>query len=160
MQLGLFVSVLSRRAGRSSTFAAVVAVLPVAFGGGVVLLLPLLLMLPLLLTQPRPLPPSSSVHLGNHVSPPANMDYVVDDVVRRVSSSSRRRNRGVDAGAVAVGGDSGSAIPAVVEAVLRIGGSAMGPALVCPFFYELRETKPLCANRMNQVHAQAAVSHA
>eukprot|EP00752_Nemacystus_decipiens_P012189 g10806.t2 len=64
-----------------------------------------------------------------------NMDYVVDDVVRRVSYSSRR-SRGVgnssmpafETGRGVVGG--GSGIPSVVEAVLRIGGSAMGPALV------------------------------
>lgn len=66
---------------------------------------------------------------------PANMDYVVDDVVRRVSSSSRR-NRNVDGGSTTITGggrggiSAGSGIPGVVEAVLRIGGSAMGPALV------------------------------
>ncbi|CAM9532484.1 unnamed protein product [Ectocarpus sp. 13 AM-2016] len=65
----------------------------------------------------------------------ANMDYVVDDVVRRVSSSSRR-SRNVDVGSTIITGggrggtSAGSGIPGVVEAVLRIGGSAMGPALV------------------------------
>ncbi|CAM9692403.1 unnamed protein product, partial [Ectocarpus sp. 8 AP-2014] len=65
----------------------------------------------------------------------ANMDYVVDDVVRRVSSSSRR-SRNVDGGSTMItgggrgGSSAGSGIPGVVEAVLRIGGSAMGPALV------------------------------
>ncbi|CAB1113910.1 unnamed protein product [Ectocarpus sp. CCAP 1310/34] len=65
----------------------------------------------------------------------ANMDYVVDDVVRRVSSSSRR-SRNVDVGSTMIthggrgGTSAGSGIPGVVEAVLRIGGSAMGPALV------------------------------
>ncbi|CAM9675898.1 unnamed protein product [Ectocarpus fasciculatus] len=63
------------------------------------------------------------------------MDYVVDDVVRRVSSSSRR-SRNVDGGSTMITGggrggtSAGSGIPGVVEAVLRIGGSAMGPALV------------------------------
>lgn len=67
------------------------------------------------------------------------MDYVVDDVVRRVSSSSRRNPGGGGGGGSAiiaadpsgsVGVSAGSGIPTVVEAVLRIGGSAMGPALV------------------------------
>eukprot|EP00903_Cladosiphon_okamuranus_P012353 g11582.t1 len=65
----------------------------------------------------------------------ANMDYVIDDVVRRVSSSSRR-NRGVGNGSMDVSEpgrglvSGGSGIPSVVEAVLRIGGSVIGPALV------------------------------
>lgn len=65
------------------------------------------------------------------------MDYVVDDVIRRVATrgaSSRLHGR-VGGGAVAIyGGGMGSladgGVPGVVEAVLRIGGSAMGPALV------------------------------
>lgn len=72
----------------------------------------------------------------------ANMDYVVDDVVRQVAvhgSSSARRLRGQGSrGGTAIvsrsrrgGNMSGeTGIPAVVEAVLRIGGPAMGPALV------------------------------
>lgn len=74
------------------------------------------------------------------------MDYVVDDVVRRVSSSSRRKRGGGGSG----GGGSmtafepgvvgaGSGIPSVVEAVLRIGGSAMGPALVRAFLLAGRD---------------------
>ncbi|CAM9135285.1 unnamed protein product [Scytosiphon promiscuus] len=62
----------------------------------------------------------------------ANMDYIVDDVVRRVSSS--RKNRGVGrggGGGIGTGSADGAiGIPSVVEAVLRIGGSAVGPALV------------------------------
>lgn len=70
------------------------------------------------------------------------MDYVVDGVVRRVSSSARRsRSSGgvgdcsvaaFEPGGPVVGGGS-SDVPSVVEAVLRIGGSAMGPALVCMY---------------------------
>lgn len=78
------------------------------------------------------------------------MDYVVDDVVRRVKSTGAspaalcRRNEGggredgIPGPVVAYGrgggrsdvNTGGAGIPGVVEAVLRIGGSAMGPALV------------------------------
>lgn len=74
------------------------------------------------------------------------MDYVVDDVIRRVAAtgaSSRHRRRAhvgnrdnVDStGRMTIfggvrDGEGGGGIPTVVEAVLRIGGSAMGPALV------------------------------
>lgn len=76
------------------------------------------------------------------------MDYIVDDVVRRVASTgassvaTRRRyekgGRGpvvpgymVSYGGVVGGSDAGdTGIPGVIEAVLRIGGFAMGPALV------------------------------
>lgn len=72
----------------------------------------------------------------------ANMDYVVDDVVRQVavnssSSAGRLRGQGSRGSAAIVlrsrrgGNRSGETeIPAVVEVVLRIGGPAMGPALV------------------------------
>lgn len=70
---------------------------------------------------------------------PANMDYVVDDVVRRVAAtraySSGRGNGNSEVtayggGSSGAGGVSAGGIPEVVEAVLRIGGSKMGPALV------------------------------
>ena len=67
-----------------------------------------------------------------------NMDYVVDDVVRQVAArgiSRRLRERARGGGMTIYGGDTdgageGMGVPGVVEAVLRIGGSAMGPALV------------------------------
>ena len=76
------------------------------------------------------------------------MDYIVDDVVRRVAStgassaaSRRRYGRGgreavVPGSMVSYGGGVGDSdagdtgISGVIEAVLRIGGYAMGPALV------------------------------
>lgn len=75
------------------------------------------------------------------------MDYVVDDVIRRVATSgasSKHRSRRAtqenngSAAIVIARGPSGKTghgvgIPAVVEVVLRIGGSAMGPALVIIF---------------------------
>lgn len=73
------------------------------------------------------------------------MDYIVDDVIRRValagasSATFRRANawrgQGIHSGVVLQGGGAstgggGVEIAGVVEAVLRIGGSAMGPTLV------------------------------
>lgn len=87
-------------------------------------------------------PPSTSLPPSPNKTPrptrSANMDYVVDDVVRRVSSSSRRSRGGGEGSRAVVMSEpagrgvigAGSGIPGVVEAVLRIGGSAMGPALV------------------------------
>ena len=65
------------------------------------------------------------------------MDYVVDDVVRRVAAA-RAYSPGRGSGSTVsiygddreAGGHSTGGIPGVVEAVLRIGGSKMGPALV------------------------------